>query len=351
MTVLSVLLMGGALALAQMLRLPLRSASVAHIAVFLVSIGVAAGLIRAGANALGIERRSDFDSFVAYNVGNVADSNAPLIVFVGASYTRNAIDAEALTDRLGTRGVDAQVVTLALEGASLQERRTHLMDFLARSPRQPDMIFLEVAPEFDADPAYVFQIAKFSDRAIDQFTPGATMATAQSLMARHCGGLVACAKSAAFTGAHSLMNALNIGLLFSGETWDEVEPRNSFDPQTVAREQVSAEARADGLSARLETAPTPLWGQGYRAEMIGELEDRGIRVGLYFPPVIDPAKRAYGRGLCDITDGIDGCVIADDPALLSALDGDHWFDPGHLLVSGADIYMDWLADRLTEAAL
>lgn len=357
MSALAVIAMAAGLVLAHTLRGAKGGFRLMHGAAFLAALCVTALVVRFFAMEADIERRSDYDRFVAHGLQTAQESDAPLWVFVGASYSRNAISADMLTERLLARGMDVQVINLSLEGASLQERRTHLEDFLSRSPRKPARVFLEVAPEFDADPVYVFQIAKFSNRAIDQFDLSNTLAASGDIAARHCGGLVACAKAAALTGSHGLMNALNIGLLFSGEDFAGLDAREAFDPQVSPRkglsdarlEEMSPPARGARLTERLDDRAPYAWGQDYRTDLIIELEASGIATALYFPPAIDPAKRAYGRGVCAATpDKI--CIIADDPNLLAALDADVWFDPGHLLVPGAAIYMDWLADRLVEVA-
>jgi len=356
MSVLAVIVMGLALVLAHTLRGANGGFRLVHIGAFALSLAVTALVIRFFASENGIERRSDYDRFVLHGLNLAEASNAPLWVFVGASYSRNAIDDDGLTARLQERGRHVRVINLSLQGASLQERRAHLEAFLARTPRPPERVFLEVAPEFDADPVYVFQVAKFSDRAIDQFTPRNTARATKDILARQCGGLVACAKAAAFTGSHGLMNAFNIGLLYSGERLEGMEPEAAWDAQTEPREELSEKQRTEissparGLAlATQEALREPhAWGAAYREEWVAELEAADIQVGFYFPPVLDPGKRAYGRGLCQ-REPYRPCIIADDPELLAALDGEVWFDPGHLLVPGADSYLDWLADRLVEA--
>ena len=358
MSALAIIVMGLALLLAHTLRGARGRFRLTHAGAFVLGLLMSALVIRFFAIENGIERRSDYDRFVLHGLNTAEASDRPLWIFVGASYSRNAINAEGLTERLRERGLDVQVINLSLQGASLQERRAHLEDFLARTPRLPERVFLEVAPEFDADPVYVFQVAKFSDRAIDQFTPANTARAASDILARRCGGLMACAKAAAFTGSHGLMNALNIGLLYSGERLDALEAAPSWDPQSEPREglnaaqltEISAPARGEALLTSEPAREAHEWGAAYRGDWVGELEAADIAVGLYFPPVLDAGKRAYGRGLCAAEEAGRPCLIADAPQLLATLDADVWFDPGHLLVPGAEAYIDWLADRLVEIA-
>lgn len=313
--------------------------------------GLALGVlvIRLTAQGLDIDRRTDMDSIVAAALESAGQDKAALIVFAGASYSRNGLDDARLTRALRAAGREVRVVNLSLEGASLQEREAGLLSFLARAPRRPKAVFLEIAPEFDAEAAYVFRVAKFSDRAIAQFTPANTLSALADLRREGCAGAGACAKSAILTLAHGAMNGLGIGLLSSGRPFAGVTPVRAFDPQTEPRERPDDAARHEGLSAPGMQGPAraPAWAAGRRAALMARLEAAGIPiVGTYFPPAIDPASRGYIASLCQTEFAGRPCLAPDDPALLAALDGAHWFDAGHLLASGAEIYTDWLAGRL-----
>ena len=74
---------------------------------------------------------------------------------------------------------------------------------------------------------------------------------------------------------------------------------------------------------------------------------QGVRaVGYYQPPTLDPVSRAYMDGLCAGEFIEHACISPNDPKLMGALNGDHWFDPSHLLDSGTAIYNRWLIDEL-----
>ena len=346
------IVMAAALLLAHLLRLSRKGVRLTHLLVFGVTVVLAAGVIRFFAVEAGLERQSPYDGFLADAAARMEADPAPVIAFIGASYSRNALDDRRLTAALKGSGRDMLAVNLSLEGASLQERTEHLRRLLDRAPRPPAIVFFEIAPEFDADPVYVFQVAKFSDRAINQFTPVETMRGLQALATGACSGAAACAQAAALTLAHGGMDALNIGLLYASSARRPAEVRPSYDPQDEPREDVDAASRAEGLADR--PAPfdgrPPEWASAERARQFAMVRAAGGEVGVYFPPVIEPDKRAYITGLCETVFADVTCIAPADPALLSALDGPVWYDARHLLRPGADIFTDWLAGRL-EAAL
>jgi hypothetical protein len=123
----------------------------------------------------------------------------------------------------------------------------------------------------------------------------------------------------------------------------------SYDPQTEPREEVDLMDRAIGLgtSDTSALAASPDWARALRDTWRARLEANGVRaIGYYFPPVIDPGKRAYAEALCRGELAGLACISPQDPALLDALDADVWFDPAHLLDPGAQTYVTWLAVQL-----
>ncbi len=351
MNFLVLIVMAAALLLAHVLRLSRTGVRVRHLIVFSLTIVLAAGVIRFFAAEAGLERRSPYDGFLADAIARMDADPAPVVAFIGASYSRNALDDRRLTAALKGAGRDMLAVNLSLEGASLQERTEHLRRLLDRAPRAPAIVFFEIAPEFDADPVYVFQVAKFSDRAINQFAPVQTFRALQSLAAGACAGMAACVQSAGLTLAHGGMDALNIGLLYASSARRPAEVRPSYDPQDAPREDVDAARRAAGLADRpapFEGAP-PGWASAERARQFAMVKAAGGEVGVYFPPVIEPDKRAYIAGLCETVFADLPCIAPGDPALLSALDGPVWYDARHLMREGADTFTDWLAGRLDAA--
>lgn len=339
---------------AHLLRLPQRGGWIGATFAFLVGLTVAAIAIKLASSATGFGRTTPFDAFVNDGVRIAEETDAPLIVFNGASFSRNAINDERLTEALRARGYDYRVINLSLEAASLLERDSYLSQFLAASPETPAIVFQEVAQITDARPTFIFGNSKFSTRAIEQFDTRATIWSGMGLAGGGCHGLVDCVKETAFLGIHALLNAGNVGLIGQGERASTVTAARSFDGPTKPRTNIDPDWR----SAQLSTISPPpssdalAWATSFRALQRTHLAAKNIyQTAYYFPPVIEAETRAYVTGLCQGELADFACFSPDDAALLRALDGDHWLDDEHLLSSGADIYADWLADQIVASGI
>ena len=347
----TVIFFGGlALIGAHVLRLPRRTHVVGAIASFGVGLALTAMMIKVVAGAVGLGRTTEFDGFVNRAIEIAKQDDGPLIVFTGASFSRNALDDERLTLALRERGYPHRVINLSLESASIFERDAHLKDFIERSPRAPEIVFVEVAEEFDKRPTFFFNNSKFSTRAIEQFTPGVSWKTAKGLMGGGCAGAVDCGMQAGLLGAHTGLNALNIGLLSQGELTREVKPQSSFSALTEPRREMDHE----DLRVQLATDPVvekvegDAWIKSARAEQRRRLQDEnGVRtIGYYFPPVVEASLRAYVSGLCAGELASFTCINGDDPELLRDLPPEIWADPYHMQDAGAATYIKWLSDEL-----
>jgi len=342
----------GALALgaAHLLRAPKGGRLLASMAAFLIGLAVTAIAIRALAGAAGLGRTTEFDGFVNRAIEIAKQDDGPLIVFTGASFSRNAIDDDRLTLALRERGYPHRAISLSLEAASILERDAHLQDFLARSPRAPDVVFVEVAKEFDHRPAFFFGNSKFSTRGIEQFDPATTLWTAYGLADGQCDGLKGCVVDTAMLGAHAGLNWLNVGLLSKGEKTADARPEPSYSALTDVRQEMDQAALGEDLMTDATISPLsgPQWVKSYRtAQRERLLGEDGVRlVGYYLPPVTQPENRNYVSGLCAGELVSFPCIAPDDPALLAALPPALWADPEHLMDDGAAIYIGWLADQL-----
>lgn len=347
-------LAGLALFGAHILRLPSKSGFLTAFAAFSAGLAGAALLIKCLAGANGIGRATQFDGVVNQALILAEQTDAPLIVFSGASFSRNAIDDERLTLALKERGANVRILNLSLEAASLPERRAHLRDFLNRTPRQPKIIFLEVARRTDERPTFIFSNSKFSARAIEQFGMDETTWAAMGLAGGACEGAGDCTKESLFLGIHSLMNALNIGLISKGERTANTPPIRSYEGLNLARETIDAQMRSAQLSQPIKVQPRSAlkWAHDFRSVERQDYLNAGAgRIAYYFPPVISADDRAYVSGLCAGELAANVCIAPDAPELLLRLDSDVWLDTEHLLDSGAAIYTDWLADQIIASAI
>ncbi|MCI4646089.1 MAG: hypothetical protein MRY64_15010 [Hyphomonadaceae bacterium] len=340
---------------AHLLRAARPTGRMGGVVAFVFGLTVSVVAVKLAVASMGLGRTTDFDRVVNHAAALAeAEPEAPLIVFTGASYSRNAIDDVALTAQLRAAGYPHRVINLSLEAASLAEREAHLDAFLLRVGRAPDMVFIEVAANFDHRPAQFFNNSKFSLRAIEQFDLRTSAWTGLGLMQGGCEGAGDCAKQAGLTGTHFGLNALNIGLVARGARPEEAGELSAYDPQFMPREPMEVDDRLGGLRAgpNYSPRPGPLWIASMRRQLDARLAERGVReTGYYFPPVIDAHERAYMDGLCLGELSHAPCLAPTDPALLAALEGDVWFDDSHLLAHGAEIYTRWLGEELAGLGL
>ncbi|MDJ0920254.1 MAG: hypothetical protein QNI84_03940 [Henriciella sp.] len=340
-----------ALIAAHSLKLPYaakgRLSALTFFAVGLVSSAV---LIKGLAHANGIGRTTDFDKFVNAATLTAQQDPAPLIVFTGASYSRNGIDPERLTLALKERGYNYRVVSLSIEAASILERDAHLNQFMDAIGRAPTVVFVEVSQGFDDKVAYMFGNSKFSQRAIEQFDLRTTAWSLLGLSNRACENTSECVKDTAFLGLHSALNFVSIGLLGKSEMARDAEAIPAYDPQFEPRETVDpteALERADIVPVEGKQ-----WIRSYRYQQRKRLLAEGVaHVAYYQPPLLDQAERAYTEGLCRGELIALPCIHANDPDLMASLNGVHWFDRGHLLDSGTAIYNAWLVDQMIASGI
>ncbi|MEM9054301.1 MAG: hypothetical protein AAGB16_03155 [Pseudomonadota bacterium] len=343
-------LAGLALVFAHGLKLPLAGGRVGAIVAFLIGLILSAVAIKTLANASDIGRTTDFDRYVKAAVLDAAQDDAPLIVFTGASYSRNGIDPERLTLALRERGYPHRVVSLSIEAASILERDTHLKQFMTLSQRIPDTVFVEVAQDFDHRAAYMFGNSKFNMRAIEQFDLGNTLWTGFGILGGACEGAKGCLLDTAYLGLHSTLNLFNVGLIGAGESPTSIKAIPAYDPQDKPRAETDPELALQHVSATVFRGPQ--WVRSFRLQQRRQLLSQGVRkVAYYQPPALDPEARAYTDGLCagELVEQV--CLSPNDPALMQQLNGNYWFDPSHLLDSGTAIYNAWLAEKIIASGL
>ncbi len=338
-------LAGLGLVLAHGLKLPLAGSRAASMTSFLAGLLITAFAVKALAGAAGIGRTTDFDRFVKAAVLEATQDDAPLIVFTGASYSRNGIDPERLTLALRERGYPHRVVNLSIEAASILERDAHLNQFIELSGRVPDIVFIEVARDFDERAAYMFGNSKFNMRAIEQFDVSGAVWTSFGILGGACEGPKGCVLDTAYVGLHTLLNVLNVGLIGSGETPTEIDAVPAYDPQVEAR--AKSQPRLALQQNPVSVFQGPQWVRSFRYQQQGRLNAAGVdAIGYYQPPTLDPADRAYLDGLCAGEFVQFACISPNDPKLMQQLNGAHWFDPAHLLDSGTAIYNRWLVEEI-----
>ena len=346
-----------ALCLAWTLRAPKPTHPYRALLFVLLGVAISATLVRLAANSAGVARPTEFDHFIADSQRLLDDEpNAPYIVFSGASFARNGIDDERLTVKLRELGYPHRAINLSLQGSSLQERHAALMRLLETAGRLPDRVFLMVAPEFDENAAYVFRVAKFSDRAIKQMDFESASWAGLGLAHGACSGLVGCVKDIGFTGVHLTINQLNLGLLSGGQNLSELSPLKVYDAKAAdeVRGIQTDEEIADGVLAEPEPQPLigPHWAASFRAQQRADLQALGVtHITYYLPPVVSAEIRNYIGSLC-LGELLNwSCITPLDSELMTPLNRQVWFDPKHLQSEGAEHYTDWLARQIHRRGL
>ena len=338
------------LLLAHGLKLPRAGSRFISATAFIVGLLITAFLIKSFATANGIGRTTDFDRFVNAAVVEVSQDYAPIIVFTGASYSRNGIDPERLTLALRERGYPHRVVSLSIEAASILERDQHLQQFIELSGKVPDLVFIEVAEDFDHRAAYMFGNSKFSMRAIEQFDLPTSAWTGFGILGGACQGLKGCVLDAGYLGLHTALNVLNVGLIGSGERSASVKAVPAYDPQSEPR--AASEHTLSLKSAPASIYQGPQWIRSFRYQQQNRLLAQGTRaIAYYQPPTLDPDARAYIDGLCEGELFAFDCFSPNDPQLMAQLNGDYWFDSSHLLDDGTAIYNAWLAQEIIASGM
>jgi hypothetical protein len=343
-----------ALALVGVMRAPKRIAgpgsAIFAVCGFCAAFVVTLALVRLSHDQSGLGRVSDYDGFVAHAVQATAANDAsPVILFVGSSISRNAVDDVAMNADFAAAGSSFQAINLSLEGASYFERLSRIKRYVRLAGEAPDMVFLEFNHAYDARPAYVFRVGKFSERAVDQFGPRASLFTAQGIAARACEGLKGCVLDAGLLPFHALMNLTNLGLANVAAPFADAPPKPSFERIDFRKETVDTDARIAGLSAVDTRADGDAfaWASAYRAYQRAQLHALGVRqIGYYSPAVISPEERAYAAHVCQTELAGFVCIVGDDPALLSALNRDVWSDKEHLMNEGAEIFSHWFSAQV-----
>lgn len=348
-----------ALVLALILRAPRASHPYRAALFFLIGLAASATIVRHLAKWTDVGRPTHFDYFIADAMRLAeAEPEAPIIVFSGASFSRNGLDDERLTRRLREHGYPHRVINLSLEGSSLQERHAALMRFLKRTKAEKSAVFLMVAPDFDFNSAYVFRVAKFSDRAIGQFTPQAAAWAAVGMAGGVCEDMKNCVKNTVLGPIHLGLNVLNVGLLAGGEDLSELSPERAYNPRNEIREgreaEVEPELVAERVLAEIHPEPRrgPHWASSFRTQQRADLEAVGVKtIAYYMPAVTPPDIREYIASIClgELADW--PCIPPTDPALMTSLNGPVWFDIDHLQQPGAEHYTDWLANEIIRRGL
>jgi len=284
-----------------------------------------------------------------------------VVILDGGSYPARGVDGRRLQEGLSLR-MDEGVAVLqfTLPGANHYERAAMyamFMDLLSVGEiealaAKEVTILLEVAQVYDTRPLSQFEESRHSDRAYAYLSPALAIRGFQAWRrADPAPGWIESAKFAADLAAHSAVNAFGVGALGRHAPIREIGVREGYQPHEHPAESYVF----PGLARVVERALDPQRPR-FRAPP-GFLEERDARVARTFAPLAPryvryallsarPDALTYIQDACARETTV-ACIAPDDLALIRSLDdARYWRDGGHLVIAGARVYSDWLADRL-----
>lgn len=331
---------------------PAMGASVRMVIGFAAGIVIALGAF-AGAGALfGASRDSNIRPVVK-GVLQQATGTDPQLLLVGSSYSTLGLDTATIERRLASHGIRVRVLSLSKPGNFTLSQNYTIDYYLARAPRVPDYVFIELGPEYYSDPAavgpsYITTGTAISDHRPDQFWWRLKGIAAYDESAPAPAAVADLWQLA----AHTLYHIFDFGLSGQLIADRDLSAISGFDPQETAHTPLTASdvAPIDASAAPLAGGSQPAhltYLRDFRAAQIEALKGRGVQVvGYYQPAAIPPGFRVYGIVECREL-AATPCITADAPALRRELDMPTlWFDPVHLVRNGAERYSVWFADQI-----
>jgi hypothetical protein len=351
MTYVFVNLILGAVALLILLSVRPAGARVRYVAVGLC-LGVAGGIVAVNAttSTVGLSRDSNVEPVVKYALER-ADVSRPQILFVGSSYTALGVDAALVESELNRSGYRLQVLDLAKPG-NYMISQDHTVDYyLSRAKKVPEIVFLEIGPEYYNDTGAMGASYLYTGTAISDHAPDQLLWRSRSIAA-YRKPLPEKFDDYWNLATHSIFHIFDFGLSGQLVSNKAIAARPAFAPEESARNPVKAADISDLTqpSQLLSDGPLPQKVRfilAFRRMQIRKLKARGVKiVGFYQTEMAPLEMRDYGQQVCYELSNVP-CLIADDPSLQRRLDNPAlWYDPVHLLYPGAEIYSAWLGNRL-----
>jgi hypothetical protein len=315
---------------------------------------LAQGGLSAAIAGLGLVPKGPFQDLLH----QLADYNSeqPVILLVGSSFSEAGIDPEGLAEALGSSGRVAAVQRLAVGGAPHLERLHYLKEYLARAKRKPQLVLFEIAGGYDSGPLYQVHQMRFSDRMI------AMMDGSSAWWALHwLAGADGLSLSERFTVASEILGQLalhasHIGFFWNSAPMAEIAvydtggsppPMRFSDDDTAELLEQAAAAR--DLKPEWPSEVPTRWMSAFLAEEIATLQRHSVeRFAFYSVPSMQGVNVAYARRFC-VAMSEFACIVGEDPELLAALrHGADWYDFDHLQGAGRAVFTRWLGDRLVE---
>jgi len=326
-------------------RLPAQAQAAQIFAGAIVGFFVFVGFTDVTAVALNLVRATHVDEVLAELERNPPEKRLDVLI-IGSSRSANAIDDGRLEAALEKAGFPYDVRFIAAGGFFAFEHEVLLDEYLRQTRRVPIAVLFEISTEAKI----TLDVNKENKANGIRFLNGDHAWLAFEHLMESDGPLIEKTHDLRTYARHIFYRIFNIGFAGHAKHRDFLLPRNAYQPfdtpdpgfdansvpSVPAKDFPVMVARADVLNATLR----------WRAEQAASLPKRGIKNALYFtPPVLDVFRRAHQAAICARTPAIR-CIEYSDSDLPERLTAEHWRDAGHVLRSGAEIYTDWLAERL-----
>lgn len=327
-------------------RLPTKAQSIQIFAGAIVGFIAFVGLTDVAAWGLNLVRATHVDEVVAELERNPSEKRLDVLI-IGSSRSANAIDDDRLEAALERAGFPYDVRFVAAGGFFAFEHDVFLEEYLRGTDRIPIAVLFEISTEAKIE----FGANKENKASGIRFMNGDHAWLAFEHLMESNRPPLQKANELKTYARHVFYRMFNIGFaghakhpafLLPRDAYQPFDtPSRGFNPATVPRAALRKDfpvhvAKAEVLDATLR----------WRARQAAALPKRGIRNALYFtPPVLDVNRRAHQAAICLRVPDIR-CIEYSDSDLPEQLTDEHWYDAGHVLRSGAELYTDWFAQQL-----
>jgi len=289
------------------------------------------------------------------------ETDRPILLLVGSSYSQYGIDEAALETALDAAGHPMMVVRLGFGGLSIPERLYYVRRYLAAARHKPAAVLFEVSAYYDLQPLKQLEQNPFSRREIAAMDTDNLRLSLDWLFGPEGASSNRLTLTAALLGQFAL-RSLHVGALpgsvrqdaLTGNDYRGAPPKTAHYPDAEIAADLAAGQNGQVLSPAVPVpAAIPTrWTRQAIAEELDLFRAAGIsRFGFYAPPSRYADEPIYARQFCRAMTEFP-CIPAEDPDLITSLGHDEdWLDLTHLQGPGRQLYTGWLAARLTASGV
>ena len=290
-------------------------------------------------------RGTELDSDIARFEIDPSDRRLEVLI-VASSHSAESIDDKRLETALAKAGFPYAVRALTAGGFFAFDQDVMLDEYLSKTDRIPIAVMIEVGTEYKIaiDPNKQNKAAGV--RFIDMKRAGlgiVHLLNADWPLATKIESIWSIIR-------HVIFKTVHTGFASQAVAWGEALPEKGFHeivrPHPRFTREFADRISAGDVIAQSKIAKIPNETLKWREDQKSNLPRKGVRHSIYFtPPILNIRRRAFQKAICDRAPVLD-CIDSTSADLMKELSFEHWYDDGHVLLSGAHIYTDWLAERL-----